>query len=55
MEVDPQAAALLLESLLRRRRAPAVLGVLDQSGEPLRFGELHARIDESAPTSSTTR
>ena len=46
VEVDPQAAALLLELLSRRKWAPAVLGVLDQAGEPLRFGELHARIDE---------
>ena len=46
VEVDPQAGELLLALLSRRKWAPAVLGALDQAGEPLRFGELHARIDE---------
>ena len=44
-QVDPQRAALLLELLSRRKWGPAVLGVLDQADEPLRFGEIHTRVD----------
>ena len=39
----------MLELLLRRKWAPAVLGVLDEADEPLRFEELHARIGLISP------
>ncbi len=45
-QVDPQRAALLLELLSRRKWGPAVLGVLDEAEEPLRFGEVHRRIEQ---------
>lgn len=43
--VKPEPVAVLLELLTRRKWAPAVILVLDQADGPLRFGEIHKRIE----------
>ena len=40
-----ESFAVLLEMLTKRKWAPTVVLVLKQAGGPLRFGEVHQRID----------